>query len=117
MTEDNDHGGSYPGDSFPPPPPVDSPTGVDSGGSTRLGVALGLVGALLASFSPILFSFLDAGLFAGLFVLPVLLVIAIALAVKRSTRRTGIGMLSGFAVGLVVSAGTCLYWLSTADFG
>ncbi len=116
MTEDNDSGAGHPGGSFPPPPPVDSPTVDDSGGSIGMGVALGFVGTLLASFSPILPG-LDGAFFFGLFLLPILLVVAIALAVKRSTRRTGIGMLSGFAVGLVVSAGTCLYWLSTADFG
>ncbi|MEJ7690088.1 MAG: hypothetical protein WKF76_06460 [Nocardioidaceae bacterium] len=72
---------------------------------------LGLVGAVLASFSPLLFSLL------GWLLLPAVLVLAIVLAVRRSTRRTGVGMLVGFAVGLVVSAGTCLYWLSTAEFG
>lgn len=83
----------------------------------RLGVVLGLVGAVLASFSPLLFSFLGVGLLMGWLLLPALLVLAIVLAVRRSTRRTGVGMLVGFAVGLVVSAGTCLYWLSTAEFG
>jgi tetrahydromethanopterin S-methyltransferase subunit C len=103
--------GWAPGGDLPRPPPPEAPTTDPGGGSTRLGVVLGLVGAVLASFSPLLFSLL------GWLLLPAVLVLAIVLAVRRSTRRTGVGMLVGFAVGFIATAGTCIYLLSNTNFG
>ncbi len=103
---------------FPPPPPVGEPVEGSTdggGGSFGWGLVLGLGGAVVASFSPILLSrFSEGSTVGGLLLLPLLLVVAIVLAVRRSTRRTGVGMLVGFAVGVVASAGTCIYWLNKA---
>lgn len=74
-----------------------------------MGVALGFVGAMLASFSPLLFNFVAGNSLLGLLALPLLLVVSIVLAFRRSTRRTGLGMLMGFPVGFIVAAGTCFY--------
>ncbi len=84
-----------------------------------LGLALGVVGTVLGSFGPPLLTAYAGG---GWWLLPLLLLLVvlvagIVLTVKRSTRRTGAGMLVGFAVGLVVFAGTCLYLLSQLEFG
>ncbi len=116
MSENHDIGASPPDRSYPPPPPVDAPTADDSGGSVVLGLVLGLVGTALGAFGPF-FVFPEGGGLVFLWLLPLVLVVGIALTVKGSTRRTGVGMLLGWAVGLLVSAGTCLYLLSTLGVG
>lgn len=117
MSEDADDGASPPDRSYPPPPPVDAPTADDSGGSVVLGLVLGLVGTALGAFGPFFVFLPDGGGQKFLLLLPIVLVVGIALTVKGSTRRTGVGMLLGWAVGLLVSAGTCLYLLSTLGVG
>ncbi len=116
MSEDHDNGASPPDRSYPPPPPVDAPTADDSGGSVVLGLVLGLVGTALGAFGPF-FVLSEGGGLVFLWLVPLVLVVGIALTVKGSTRRTGVGMLLGWAVGLLVSAGTCLYLLSTLGVG
>ncbi len=98
---------------FPPPPPADAPTPDRSGGSTGLGLVIGLVVTGFGSFAPMLASSTDDLLFGSYLLIPLLLLVGIGLTVPRSTRRTGTGMLLGLAVGLVVSAGTCIVLLST----
>lgn len=119
MSEDDDDGASPPDRSYPPPPPADAPTADESGGSIVLGLVLGLVGTVLGSFGPPLLTAYAGGgwWLLPLLLLPVVLVAGIVLTVKRSTRRTGAGMLVSFAVGLVVFAGTCLYLVSQLEFG
>ena len=116
MSEDDD-GASPPDRSYPPPPPADAPTADESGGSIVLGLVLGLVGTALGAFGPF-FVFTPEGVgLLLLWLVPIVLVVGIALTVKGSTRRTGVGTLLGWAVGLLVSAGTCLYLLSTLGVG
>ncbi len=108
------------GPEFPPPPPVDEPVdgaAAEGKGSMLLGVVIGLVATVIGSFSPFIPSSSGYGFFAGLGLLPIVLVAGIGFTINRSTRQIGAGVLLGFAVGLVVSAGTCLVLLSNADFG
>ncbi len=112
MPADEDSGPRQEGE-FPPPPPVDAPTSDPSSRSFALGVVIGLVATGIGSFVPLLASSTDDVLFGAFWLIPIVLVVGVALTVVRSTRRTGAGMLLGFAVGLVVSAGTCVVLLST----
>jgi len=105
---------------FPPPPPVEPPVDIsatDGGGSIPLGLGIGLLVTGLGAFGPFLSVPLEGVGLLALWLIPLVLVVGIGLTIRPTTRRTGVGILVGFAIGLVVSAGTCIYLLSTAEFG
>ncbi len=101
---------------FPPPPPVDPPVlSADTGGSPAPGAVLGFTATALGSFEPLIARSTDSVRLVGSRLIPIVVVAGVGLAIPRSTRRTGIGMLSGSAVGLVVFVGVCVHLLSTGE--
>ncbi len=98
------------GGAFPPPPPGDEPRSDPGGGSLVWGLVLGFAATAVGIFTPLIYDIYDPANYEGLWALwlvPIVLVVGVGLTVARSTRRIGGGLLLGWAVGLVVSAGVC----------
>ncbi len=102
---DDDRSQPPSGGGFPPTPPVDEPQTDPSRGSLVRGAVLGFAATVVAPVALLTYAGGSEWWSLTIWLIPIVLLAGISLAIRGSTRRTGIGLLLGFAVAVVVLAG------------
>ena len=106
---DDDRSQPPSGGGFPPSPPVDEPRTDPSRGSLVRGAVLGFAATAVTPVAPLMTYATGSEWWSlPIWLIPIVLLAGISLAIRGSTRRTGIGLLLGFAVAVVVLAGATI---------